>query len=479
MYTNQMSRLGFGEINLMNATEYKNIRLTKNYSVLNTLVRTNWLVRRICEAIPQDMVKNWFTFENQLTESEQILYDSCEEKSKVKEALTNTLVWSRLYGGAGALILIEGQEDILDLPLIPASVLPCSFKGLLPLDRWSGIYPSLERITDIGPDLGQPRYYEIRQDNQVIQKVHHSRVIKFIGDKLPYWEEQMEMLWGASIIETLYDDLQKHDDVKNNIASLVYRAQLLYNKVEGFTAMMATAPESEKQVFNALKQAQNQMLNNNSLFVMGKEDDFGSVSQTFSGLDDILSKFMQYVSGATEIPVTRLFGMSPKGLNATGESDENMYYDMIGRRQQAILKPAIEKLIPIIFMSECGYIPEYKGIRFNPVKTPSDDEISNLIDKRCKSITEAFQAGIISRKQALQELLNLSYTTGAFTCITEKDILSADNTVIDEVDLIGEINNKIGTSVQANSEADFEADKENKGQYSGGIGKESSQSIAR
>ncbi|MFP3681974.1 DUF1073 domain-containing protein, partial [Pseudomonas sp. SIMBA_041] len=62
------------------------------------------------------------------------------------------------------------------------------------------------------------------------------------------------------------------------------------------------------------------------------------------------------ISGASEIPVTRLFGRSPAGMNATGESDLQNYYEVVQQQQESTLGPILDKLLPIICMSEFGAI---------------------------------------------------------------------------------------------------------------------------
>ncbi|MFQ8761936.1 MAG: anti-CBASS protein Acb1 family protein [Intestinimonas sp.] len=53
------------------------------------------------------------------------------------------------------------------------------------------------------------------------------------------------------------------------------------------------------------------------------------------------------LSGASRIPVTKLFGRSPAGMNATGESDLRNYYDYVDTLREAKLRPILEKLLPV------------------------------------------------------------------------------------------------------------------------------------
>ena len=66
-FTNPFARLGVGQTNLLEAAEYPLTRLTQNYPLLNSLYRNDWIARRVIDTIPEDMLKNWFVLQSQLT----------------------------------------------------------------------------------------------------------------------------------------------------------------------------------------------------------------------------------------------------------------------------------------------------------------------------------------------------------------------------------------------------------------------------
>ena len=87
------------------------------------------------------------------------ILESRFDELQLWDCINETLKWSRLYGGAVALILIEGQAPLT--PLVLDKVGKGSFKGLAVLDRWM-INPQLTgRIKALGPNLGKPEFYEI------------------------------------------------------------------------------------------------------------------------------------------------------------------------------------------------------------------------------------------------------------------------------------------------------------------------------
>ena len=429
-FTNSLGRLGLDQPGMMGGTDYKLTRLTRNYNLLNTLYRNSWICKKIIETIPGDMVKNWFSNTADLEPEITDRYNKLEQRTKTKDKINEGLCWGDLYGGAAGIIMIDGQEDELDLPLDIDEVMPNSYCGLLIVDRWSGIYPGTELITDMrDPEFGLPEWYEVRdvtKDNATV-RVHHSRVLRFCGRRLPYWENMAEIGWGASQLEHVFDELAKRDNTSWNIASLVFQANLLVNKVTDFDQMMAATDPDVQRDFYAVKSAQNQMRNNNGMMIIGDKDEVSSMNYTFAGLNDIYESQMLDIAGAAEIPVTKLFGRAPAGMNATGEADAQNYYDMIGQRQESQLKPILEKLLPIMFMSEFGKVPHDLGIRFNAVQTPTEDKMAEIISKKTTCIYEGYNAGILTQRMALKELQELSYTSNMFSSVTDEAIDAADN----------------------------------------------------
>ncbi len=433
-FSNVLARLGAGTPNLLEGTDYPMTRLTQDFQLMNSLYRSHWIIRKIIDCIPEDMCKNWISIKSQMEPNDIKRFDKLQRTTRIQRDILQGLKWGRLYGGAGAVIIIEGHEDMLDQPLDYDAIMPNSFKGLIVGDRWTGLTPGAETITDVtSPDFGLPEYYEWVTDEFSI-RVHNSRVLRFIGRELPPLERYTEQQWGASEVEVIFDELKKRDNTSWNIAQLIFLANLRVLKMADLGELLAATDEqSQKELYDTIR-AQNMLMSNSGLYVMNKDDDFQTHQYSFAGLNDIYESFMLDVSGAAEIPVTKLFGRSPAGMNATGESDMQNYYDTIEQKQESQLSPALDKIIPIMMISEFGAIPDDLDYDYNPIATPAESELADIVDKKSGAIINVFNAGIISQKVALKELRQMSDTTNMFTNITDADIENAD----DETDIVGE-----------------------------------------
>lgn len=138
-FSNPIARLGYGTQDLLQATQYPLTRMTQNYQLLTSLYRDNWIVQNIISTIPEDMVRKWYTVKSNVAPERIDVLQRLERKVHLRKSILEGMYWGRLYGGAAAIIMIRGQDD-LSQPLDYGLILPGAFLGLQILDRWSGIY---------------------------------------------------------------------------------------------------------------------------------------------------------------------------------------------------------------------------------------------------------------------------------------------------------------------------------------------------
>lgn len=430
-FSNVLARLGAGTPNLLEGTEYSLQRMSRDFNTLNALYRESWIVRRIIDVIPADMLKNWITITSGLDPDVEKRLSLTLRRTQLIDKLKRGMQWGRLYGGALGVMLVKHQGYDLSQALQLDWIMPGDFAGLLIFDRWNGVNPSSELIEDISdPDYGYPKYYTVTDPaGSGSVKIHHSRVIRFTGNTLPFWEEIAEMQWGASVVESIFDELRKRDNVSWNIAQLTFMANIRVLKMQDLGQLLAaTDNESQAELLRTLE-AQNILLNNMGMQVMDAADGLETHQYTFGGLADCYQQFIMDISGAAEIPVTRLFGRSPSGLNATGESDLQNYYDMISEKQESYLRPILNKVLPPFIISTLGSLPDDFDFEFDPVAEPSDKERADLAKCGTDNVVAAYNAGLISQRTALKELKQQSERTGVWTNITDEDIAKASETV--------------------------------------------------
>ncbi len=441
-FINSLAYLGEAS-ELAKANDFERHSITRDFELLTVMYRENWIAKRIIDTPCEDMTRAWYTVSSEIEQDKLDELAKLEAKHNVKQEITNGLRWARLYGGAAAVIVIKGQEDMLDQPLDYDLLIPGCFRGLIIVDRTSGLYPSMELEEDMDdPEFGYPMYYDVVLDalENRAMRIHHSRIIPFRGRMLPIQEEINEDYWGASELEHVYEELQKRNSTSANIAQLVFQANVAALKMGDYGEVLGMGTDEQKREIMETIFAQNRIRNSFGLMLMGSDDNYEQHPYSFSGLSEIYESFMLDMAGASEIPATKLYGRAPQGMNSTGESDMKNYYEMLAQLQERNLRPAVEKLLPIMAMSLWGEIPEDMEIVFEPLMTTTPAERADITQKQAGSIIQAFTAGMISQRTALMELKEQGKAIGAWSNITDEDIEKAD----DEIDSGEEMGDPMG-----------------------------------
>jgi hypothetical protein len=322
--------------------------------------------------------------------------------------------------------MVDGQswDEPLDIDRIGHG----AFRGILALDRWM-VEPTLNTlVTDLGPEVGLPKFYKITGFAPVRQGtlVHHSRCVRFEGIRLPYWQRVAEQLWGVSILERLYDRMVAFDSATTGAAQAVQKSHIRTYKVQNLRTMISQGGDA----YNLLLKYADMMrrfIGIEGMAIIDGEDAFElTASAGFAGMSDALHQFGQQLAGALQIPLTRLFGMSPAGMSATGESDMRMYFDNIQQLQETNFRIPLQKIIRMIGVSKriAGIDDSLQWI-FRPLWQLTEEGKSGVASTDTTSITQAYADGIISRGQALSELRQLSRKTGMWSTITAEDVNAA------------------------------------------------------
>lgn len=436
-FDNFVSRLGLNNDNVLSAGFYSFNLMTRNRIQLEAAYRGSWIVGRMIDCKADDMTKAGVDIQTSKEEQNIKKMQKAFVRKKIWQSLRDGIAWGDLYGGAIGVLQIRGQDP--STPLDIETVGKDQFLGLAIYDRWM-VNPDLVEVIEEGPDIGLPAYYQITTDittgTAVAPEapslatgglnVHHSRVIRFDGIKLPYFQAITEMMWGESVLERLWDRLISFDSATLSTANLIERANNRTVGIENLREIIAAGGQAQ-QGLEAMFEMMRTFQTNEGLTLLDKNDTFASVSYTFAGLADVLIQFGQQLSGASEIPLVRLFGQSPAGLSATGESDLRTYYDGIHAKQKSGLTEGVDLVLKVMWRSVFGNPePEDLEWEFMPLWQMSAKEKAEISKLNTESVTMAHGDGLISAATGMKELRGQSGETGLYSNITDEEIAQAD-----------------------------------------------------
>lgn len=336
---------------------------------IDACYRGTWLGRKIHDIPAKDMTREWRAW--QATDNQIEAIEGEETRLKVQMRVRKGLTMARLYGGAA---LIMGLPGDTAAPA-PESIGRGGLRYIHAVHRHQ--LQLGDEVTDPeNPLFGGPAYFQMNfADGQQQVKIHPSRVIPFIGQPIPdraMGGDAYSWFWGDPLLQSVVDALKAHDTTTGSIAALLNEAKTDVVHIPGLMDELTSA-EYEKTLMERLNIAAFIKSITNTLILDGGDGSENSGEQwetrqlNMDGLADIQQAMFQLVAGAADIPATRLIGQSPKGMNATGESDTRNYYDMLASEQETELRPTIAPLDNYVVQSATGGLDKSIFYEWNPL----------------------------------------------------------------------------------------------------------------
>ena len=340
------------------------------------LMYRNLIVRRIVTLVVDDAIKNFIEIEGD--QDECIVQEL--EALFIPEKLTEALYWDRLFGMSCALILADdGQE--LDQPINLKRLRRVS--GIEVFDKRSVMEDSasLYYDTDVRDvNFGKAEYYTITPPNGNLFKVHRSRLLIFDGETLPKLERVANNGAGLSCLDGIPAAINRVKTSMDKTIDIMDKVSTSLLKLQGLSNVLQTE-EGTKAVIKRLDLIDYSRRLNGSVAI-DKDDEYAVFNIPLGGLTDIIQEMEQYVCAVTGYPFTKLFGRSPAGMNATGQSDMQIYYDKVKSYQKRKLRPALEYLVKLIQLSSEGPTQgkelEKWSIKFKALQQLNDLEQANV-----------------------------------------------------------------------------------------------------
>jgi phage-related protein (TIGR01555 family) len=349
---------------------------------LTGLYEGNGLFSKIIDTPAEEALKHGFDLNLKNDEVNAFVEEALDELEWEEKAAT-AIKWARLYGGALIVMLIndgggleqpvnwQNINSIDELRVYERAIVQPDYSSLYRQDY--GGKGEGNRVSK----FGQPEFYYVSSVYGSF-RVHESRCLVFRNGVLPeQTSNSIYRFWGmpeyVRIRRALRETVTAHTD---SVKLLERSVQAIYS-MKGLATLLTT-DDGENQVLKRLNVIDTARGILNSLVIDADGENYDFKTFQFSGVKDVIDATCNMLSALTNIPQTILFGRSPAGMNATGTSDFESYYNFVEKIQRLMLKRNLRTLLDVIFRAgiASGAVeeePDYK-LEFNPLWSLSDTE---------------------------------------------------------------------------------------------------------
>lgn len=377
------------------------------FEVLTSLFHGDAIARKIVMLRPHDALRHGVRVsvpdEEGGIELATALQDNFDDLDVVGTFL-RAATWENLYGGSVVYMALDDGGYAVDSQAQPVQwdrvrkVLWLRDVDRTRVRRSHALedYDLDERSTRYGEPL---RYViDLHLDGQMVPiKIHRDRLIIFPGIMTTWREREWRDGWGISVLDPVYAVLQRNACAWQSAAGAVSNAQYVIYKLKGLAHMFAAAGGEERARARArAMELAKSMIN---AVLVDADDDYIRENPAFGELPEMLEMFMLDVAAAADMPATRLWGRSPAGMNATGESDLEIWNQSLQAEQEHKFRPRLQQLVTALMYSKegptQGRMIEGWRVTFPPLRVLSDAERAEIRHKTSAADSVDIAAGVL------------------------------------------------------------------------------------
>lgn len=265
---------------------------------------------------------------------EALKFEDSNEKSFYEKRLRGSVkkAGAFMLGFGRGLVLINEIGSDLSTPVTGEL-------GRYKLDVFSGDMVTAQEVPLDLSDFryNQPKFYNVKGKN-----FHHSRVVDFRYVEPPELDLPHYRYGGVPEFELIYNQIVNDGVVERASASIIDKNSTIFYKIKGFKDALNAKQESDILRFYSLTEKAR------SIFGAGlidADDDIVNIEQKLSNLDSADQITLRRLAMVTGIPLAILVGESVRGLNSTGETEKQIFNELIEVLQQDYYFDPINELM--------------------------------------------------------------------------------------------------------------------------------------
>ncbi len=344
-------------------------------NILTEQYLSNGLFARIIDAPAEEAIKHGFS----LSIEDKSICDYIQDELDgmgYEDKFSTALKWARLYAGAIIVMLIDDGgrlQDSLNYRAVK------SIDDMYVYER-AVVTPNYSTESEYG--LSKPVSYTVSSVAGCFT-VHSSRCLVFRNGHVPE---------NCPNINYRYFGIPEYVRIKTALKDAVishsYATKMMersvqpVHKIKDLASLLSTEDGEDNVIrrLNVIDEARGLF---NSIAIDADGEDYAFQTFSFSGVSEIIDATCNMLSAITCIPQSVLFGRAPAGMDATGHSDFENYYNSIEHIQKQNIKENLRTVIKLIIREGQlkGDITKDIGnfkIKFNPLWNLSEEQQSQI-----------------------------------------------------------------------------------------------------
>ncbi len=242
----------------------------------------------------------------------------------------------------------------------------------------------------------RPDFYKPTSWFVLGRQVHSSRLLNIVSREVPDLLKPSYNFGGMSMTQLAIPYVDNWLKTRQSVANLIDGFS-----VPLFATNMAAVLTGEpgNDVFSRVDLF-NRMRTNRGAWAIDKDsEDFRFENVPLSGLDALQNQSLEQLSVVSGIPLVKLMGISPSGLNATADGEIRVFYDDMHSAQESVFRDPLQQCLDVIQLSEFGEIDPDITFSFVPLWQMSEKELADVRKLDAETGAVLIESGAISPQE--------------------------------------------------------------------------------
>lgn len=320
------------------------------------------------------------------------------EKFQVRAHFRQLIEQDGNFGRSQLFIGIKGQEKRTDIPLCidPSGVKMGSLEGFRPIEpMWTS--PQTYNSTDpTRKDFYVPSSWYVQG-----KKVHADRLLTCISRPVPDLLKPAYNFGGISLTQLIEPYVIQWLRTRDAVSDLIHNFSVLWLKTD-MDAVLEGGDGAE--LFKRIQLFIANRDNRGLMAIDMKREELGMNNVSLANLDKLQAQAQEHLAGPTHIPLVKLWGITPAGLNANSDGEIRVFYDWINAMWMAYYAPHLHTVLQVLQLNLWGKIdPSIKAIP-EPLMQPTAVELADIAKKDAETAKVYVDMGAIDRAEVREKV---------------------------------------------------------------------------
>lgn len=230
----------------------------------------------------------------------------------------------------------------------------------------------------------KPDWYAPRQWMVMGKAVHSSRFLTFVGRPVPDMLKPAYSFGGLSMSQMVKPYVDNWLRTRQSVSDLLHAFSVFVLSTD-----LASLLQPGGQALIERVDFFNMARDNKGLFLVNKDqEDFKNVSAALGGLHELQAQSQEQMASVSRIPLVKLLGIQPAGLNASSEGEIRAFYDWIKAFQEFLFRDHIMTIMRFVMLSLWGEVDDAIGFKFKDL-WQLDEAAAVAVEKTKTDIDDA------------------------------------------------------------------------------------------